>query len=160
MDMEPTGRCCMPRSYSGLLDDVQAPGSTSCLRSSINSWLGSATGIDSTGVASSAFSSLSLLGSDGQVVKFLWIQWTHCRHQCVISPIIGTIENSQPQWAGWARNHGFSFKDVFSMKHHNSEGFGPLAPDLVFPKSGLPCTGCSTAVALSGHFTHVHQSLK
>ena len=78
----------------------------------------------------------------------------------VISPIVGTIENSQPQWAGWARNHGFSFKDVFSMKHHNSEGFGPPAPDLVSPQGGLPCTGCSDAVALSGHFTHVHQSLK
>ena len=46
------------------------------------------------------------------------------------------------------------------MKHHNSEGFGPPAPDLVSPQGGLPCTGCSAAVALSGHFTHVHQSLK
>ena len=49
--------------------------------------------------------------------------------------------------AGWARNHGFSFKDVFSMKHRNSEGFGPHAPDLVSPQSGLPCTGWSAAVA-------------
>ena len=49
MDMEPTGRCCMPRSCSGLLDDLQAPGSTSCLRSFINSWLGSATGVESRG---------------------------------------------------------------------------------------------------------------
>ena len=46
------------------------------------------------------------------------------------------------------------------MKHHNSEGFGPPAPDLVSPQGGLPCTGCSAAVALSGHFTHVRQSLK
>ena len=119
MDMEPAGRCCMPRSCSGLLDDVQAIGSTSCLHSSINSWLCSATGVESRGVANSAFSSPSLLGSDGQVVKFLWIQWTHCRHQCVISPIVGTVENSQAQWAGWARNHGFSLTDVFSMKHRN-----------------------------------------
>ena len=51
-------------------------------------------------------------------------------------------------------------KDVFSMKHHNSEGFGPPAPDLVSPQGGLPCAGCGAAVALSGHFTHVHQSLK
>ena len=58
-----------------------------------------------------------------------------------------------------ARNHGFSFKDVFSMKHHNFEGFGPPAPDLVFPKSRLPGARC-TAAAWSGFFMHVHQSLK
>ena len=154
------GRCCMLRSCSGLLVDVQSPGSTSCLRSFINSWLGSAIGVESRGVENSAFSSPSLLVSDGQVVKSLWIQWTHCRHQCVISPIVGTVENPQPQWAGWARNHGFSFKDVFSMKHHNHEGFGPPAPDLVSPQSRLPGTRCSAAVAWSGLFTHVHQSLK
>ena len=133
MDMEPAGRCCMPRSCSDQLVDVQAPGSTSCFRSSLNSWLGSATGVELRGVATSAFSSPSLLGSDGQVVKFLWIQWTHCRHQCVISPIVGTVENSQVQWAGWSRNHGFSLKDVFSMKHRNLEVFWPTAPDLVSP---------------------------
>ena len=158
--MAPTGRCCMPRHCSGLLVDAQAPGSTSLLSRSINSWLRSAAGIELTVVARTALLIPSLLGSNGQVVKFLWIQWTHCRHQCVISPIVGTVENSQPQWAGWARNHGFSFKDVFSMKHHNPKEFGPPAPDLVSPLIRLPGAGCTAAVAWSGLFTHVHQSLK
>ena len=158
--MAPTGRSCMPRRCSGLLVDTQAPGSTNCSRRFINSWLRSAAGTELTGVARAALLIPSLLGSNGKVVKFLWIQWTHCRYECVISPVVGTVENSQPQWAGWARNHGFSFKDVFSMKHHNSEGFGPPAPDLVSPQSRLPGTRCSAAVAWSGLFTHVHQSLK
>ena len=155
-----TGRCCMPRRCSGLLVDAQAPGSTSWSRRFINSWLRSAAGIESTGVARTALLIPSLLGSNAQVVKFLRIQWTHCRHECVISPIVRTIQNSQVQWAGWARNHGFSFKDVFSMKHHNPEGFGPPSPDLVSPQSRHPGTRCSAAVAWSGLFTHVHQSLK
>ncbi|ABB35501.1 hypothetical protein Syncc9605_1754 [Synechococcus sp. CC9605] len=80
-----------------------------------------------------------LLRSDGQVVQFLWIQWTHCRHQCVISPIVRTVQNSQVQWAGWARNHGFSLKDVFSMKHLHAEVFRPLTPDVVFPSRQACC---------------------
>ena len=91
------------------------------------------------GGAKTAFSGPLLLRSDGQVVQFLWIQWTHCRHQCVISPIVRTVQNSQVQWAGWARNHGFSLKDVFSMKHRHAEMFRPLAPDVVFPSRQACC---------------------
>ena len=154
------GQCCMPQRCSGLLVDAQAPGSKSSSRRSINSWLGSAAGVELRGVAKTALLIPSLLGYNGQVVKFLWIQWTHCRHERVISPIVGTVKNSQPQWAGWARNHGFSFKDVFSMRHHISEGLGPPAPDLVSPQSRLPGTRCIAVVEWSDLFGHVHQRLK
>ena len=129
----------MPRRCSGLLVDAQVSGSTSCSLRFINSWLRSAAGIELTGVARTALLIPSLLGSNVQVVKFLWIQWTHCRHQCVISPIVRTVQNSQVQWAGWARNHGFSLKDVFSMKDRHAEVFRPLAPDVVFPLRQACC---------------------
>ena len=32
-----------------------------------------------------------------------------------------TVENSQMQWAGWARNHGSSLNHLFSMKHRGPE---------------------------------------
>ena len=37
------------------------------------------------------------LGSDGQVVEFLWVQGTHGREESVIRPIIGAVEKSQVQ---------------------------------------------------------------
>ena len=49
------------------------------------------------------------------------------------------IRSERFERAGWARNHGFSLKDVFSMKHRHADVFRPPAPDVVFPLRQACC---------------------
>ena len=67
------------------------------------------------------FQVLLSLGADGEVVKLVCIQRAQRREESVIGPVVRTVENSQMQWAGWARNHGSSLNHLFSMKHRGPE---------------------------------------
>ena len=107
-----------------------------------------APGVKSLGISSidapSVFFPLFLaLGCDGHVMKFICIQRSYCREEGIIGPVVRTVEKSQVQRAGWASDHGFSFKDVFILGYR-----GFAADGLLHTRSGVVLNRISKEASL------------